>query len=82
MRGGHRIHEVIHEMFDPAGAAAQVPLKTRAHHPPTKSWPITHRIVGISDTQHTLLDQVHDLGCTAQFEAGSRRAREAPCSAE
>src|SRR6185295_19430211 len=27
----HRIHEVFHEMFDAASAAAEVPLQTRAH---------------------------------------------------
>ena len=48
-------------MFNPAGAAAQVPLKAGSHHSPTKPRPIAHRIVCVGDAQHTLLDQVHDL---------------------
>src|SRR5260370_16579737 len=29
-----RIHQMIHEMFDAAGATAEMPLQTRPHHSP------------------------------------------------
>ena len=54
----HRVHEVFHEMFDPACATAKVPLQTGTHYSPPQSRPIAHRIIGLRDTQHALLDEV------------------------
>src|SRR5262249_5202049 len=65
---GHRIHQVTHEMFDPAGATTEVPLQAGTHHPPTKPRPPADSIVRIRDTQHVLLDEVHDLSVEGRLE--------------
>src|SRR5580704_10189415 len=60
-QGSHRIHQMIYEMFDPPSAPREMKLQAGTHHSPTKTRPVTHRIVSVGDAQHTLLEQVHDL---------------------
>src|SRR5512132_3709594 len=45
--GGQWIHQVVHEVFDAACAAAEMPLQTWPHHSPTRSRAITDRNVRI-----------------------------------
>src|SRR5262245_55216960 len=55
-------------MFDPTGAATEVPLQTGTHDAPTKPRPPAHGIIRICDTQHALLDEVHDLPIERRLE--------------
>src|SRR6266478_7230320 len=52
------IHQMIHEVFDPTDAAAQMPLQVLAHHSPANSGAIANGGINVLDTQHILLDQV------------------------
>src|ERR1043165_2983924 len=57
---------MFHEMVDSTWTSAEMPLQTRTHHSPAKSWAITHGVVGVADIQHAVLNQIHDLfieGC-------------------
>src|SRR5205085_4497220 len=59
----------FHEMFDPACAAAEVELQIGAHDSPAESRPPAHRIIGVGDTQHVLLNEIHDLFVESGLEA-------------
>src|SRR6267378_5567073 len=52
---------MIHEMFDAAGATAEMPLQTRPHHSPAWSRSITNSNVRVLDAQDIVLNQIHDL---------------------
>src|SRR5215475_3463396 len=67
--GGQRVHQVFHEVFDPASATTQAPLQAWAHHSPPQSRPITHGIVRVRDTQHPLLNEIHDLFIEGRLES-------------
>jgi hypothetical protein len=60
---------VFHEMLDPACATAEVPLQAGAHDAPAQSRPPAHGIVGVGDTQHALLNEVHDLAVESRLES-------------
>src|SRR5215813_1499948 len=66
---GQRVHQVFHEMFNTARAATEVPLQAGAHHSPPQSRPITHGVVRIRDTQHSLLNEIHDLFIEGRLES-------------
>jgi hypothetical protein len=66
---GQWIHQVFHEMFDSARASTQMPLQTGPHHSPPQSRPITNGVVRVRDTQHPLLNEIHDLFIKGRLEA-------------
>ena len=63
------IHKVIHEVFDSAGAAAQMPLQALAHHAPAKPRSIADGGVRVLDAQHALLDEVEHLPIERRLQA-------------
>src|SRR5689334_10255429 len=44
-----RVHQMLHEVLDPSRAAADVPLKARAHDAPAEARSPAHGVVGIRD---------------------------------
>src|SRR5262245_60163913 len=56
-----RVHQMFHEVLDPAGASAQVPLQALPHHPPAQSRSIAHGVIDLLDAQHALLDEIQHL---------------------
>jgi hypothetical protein len=48
-------------MLNAAVTPAEVKQQIGSHYAPTKSRSPTHCSIGISDIQHTLLDEVYDL---------------------
>src|SRR5258708_33238708 len=63
-----RIHQMLHEMLDPAGAAAQMPLQVLAHYSPANSGAIANGGINVLDTQHILLDQIQDLSIESRLQ--------------
>ena len=64
-----RIHEVIHEVLDSAGAATDVPLQALTHDAPANSRSVADGSVGVLDTQHVLLDQVEHLAVERRLQS-------------
>jgi hypothetical protein len=59
--GRDRAGEVIREMLNAALTTSEVKQQIGSHYAPTQSRSQAHSSIGISDIQHTLLDEVHDL---------------------
>src|ERR1700730_17010484 len=59
--GRDRAGEVIHEMLNAALNTTEVKQQIGSHYAPTQSRSQAHSSIGISDIQHTLLDEVYDL---------------------
>ena len=55
-------------MLDPARSTANMPLQARTHHSPTQPRPIAHRIIGLGNTQDTLLNQIQDLAIESRLK--------------
>src|SRR5262249_34957200 len=60
--------EVLQEMLNSPCAAAQMKQKIGAHHSPTQTRSPAHGDVGISNVQHTLLNEVHDLAIQSSLQ--------------
>src|SRR5204862_7139904 len=61
----------IHEVFDPARAAAQVPLQALTHYAPAKPRPIANGRISVLDAQHTLLNEIKHLAVECGLKAVS-----------
>src|SRR5215475_1017092 len=55
-------------MFDSARAATKVPLQTRTHHSPAQAGTVAHGIIGIANTQHAILNEIHNLFIERRLE--------------
>ena len=66
---GQWIHEVVHEVFDSASAAAQMPLQALTHHAPAKPRSIADGRISVLDAQHALLDEVEHLAIERRLQA-------------
>ena len=66
---GQWIHEVIHEVFDSAIAATQMPLQALTHHAPAKPRSVAHGSISVLDAQHALLDEVEHLAIERRLQA-------------
>src|ERR1044071_5131647 len=52
-----------------------MPLQTRPHYSPSKSWAITHCIVSVADIQHAVLNQIQDLFIECRLETIANMTR-------
>src|SRR5262245_23400993 len=48
-------------MVDSPWTTTEVPLQAGTHNTPAKSWAVTDSVVRIANTQHAVLNQIHDL---------------------
>src|ERR1700723_657173 len=67
---------MLHKVMDPAGPASQMPLQARAHHTPSKPWPIARGDVCILHTDDALLDEIEDLSVERRLKPVPNMARE------
>jgi len=63
-----RVHEMLHEMLDPACATTNVPLQTGAHDAPTKSRSPAHGIIRVRHTQYILFNEISDLAIKSRLK--------------